>query len=99
MWRSIVATRRPTGSWRVCGPKLKNALLMVKDSSERVNRVQGRASNAAESSDARHDRYDARWCTNEPEQRLAVCQIDSAPLSLIPVHSGNSGTQNRPPRP
>src|SRR3984893_5567294 len=39
MRRSIVATRRPTGSWCVCGPKLKAASRTVKDSSDRVNRV------------------------------------------------------------
>src|SRR5258708_30360007 len=39
MRRSIVATRRPTGSWCVCGPKLKNSSRTVKDSSDRVNRV------------------------------------------------------------
>src|SRR5947209_12705227 len=50
MWRSIVATRRPTGSWCVCRPKLKNTSRTVKDSSDRVNRVRGLASNAAEAS-------------------------------------------------
>src|SRR5437879_977513 len=39
MRRSIVATRRPTGSWWVCGPKLKNSSRTVKDGSDRVNRV------------------------------------------------------------
>src|SRR5712671_2204437 len=47
MWRSIVATQRPTGSWCVCGPRLKNTSQTVIDSSDRVNRVHGRASKAA----------------------------------------------------
>src|SRR5438477_11614202 len=39
MRRSTVATRRPTGSWCVCSPKLENTSRTVKDSSGRVNRV------------------------------------------------------------
>jgi hypothetical protein len=45
------------GSWCGCGPRLKHASRTVKDSSDRVNRVQGRARKAAE---ARHDRCGAR---------------------------------------
>lgn len=38
MRRSIVATQRPTGSWCVCGPKLKSASRRVKDNADSVNR-------------------------------------------------------------
>jgi hypothetical protein len=64
----------------VCGLKLKNTSRTVKDSSDRVNRVHGRASNAAEASDARHDRYARVGARMSPKQRLGTRQIDSAPL-------------------
>src|SRR5215469_14958410 len=41
MRRSVVATRRPTGSSCECGLKLTNTPRTVKDSPDRVNRVHG----------------------------------------------------------
>src|SRR5260370_17915987 len=41
MWRSVVATRRPTGSWGGWS-EAENTPRTVKDRSDRVNRVYGR---------------------------------------------------------
>jgi hypothetical protein len=64
----------------VCGPKLKNTSRTVKDSSEKVNRMHGRAGNAAEAGEVRRDRQARVGARMSPKQRLAVRQIDSAPL-------------------
>jgi hypothetical protein len=64
----------------VCGPKLKNTSRTVKDSSDKVNRVHGHASNAAEVNEVRHHRQARVGARMSPKQRLAVRQIDSAPL-------------------
>jgi hypothetical protein len=53
---------------------------MVKDSSDRVNRVHGRASNAAEAAMPGMIGMARVGARMSPKQRLAVRQIDSAPL-------------------
>jgi hypothetical protein len=53
---------------------------MVKDSSDRVNRVHEQASKAADAGDIRDDRLARIGARMSSKRRLAVRQIDSAPF-------------------